>query len=623
MGKRQRLPWWKTRTVVTGLSAAVILALVAVVALQAQVPMSTVGTTTTIKNMESNNDAVAAGSSTRRLSMARKIIVYASLPTTSPQQEQDQQSLVARKQQQDLMAFTQPSDTAIVLEPIYLNLDQQRDFVESNNCGATALAKFNQLVQQKQEHLATEVWKYCALKATKGGADAVAYIDSASPLVASLPHFLSTLRSDMSVAVLGDAYFPSSIHGSLLVLQSDDQVRIADRMLTVLLDTSVEALEASPLLIPRTLHALIAAQAVEQGGDLSLKAGKNGDAWYLLEQKCHVDPLRRSNTEQSSSSWTDSQSYRLNHHCPAKAGYCCFILDQAATMGETIMMTRHPLLPFQKLPVDTVKPYNAGAGHYEEDELPFIATIQEKIYPRAHEPLVTPNFFDVLLANDCLPSDDTCTKCLREKSGADCKSCLKACPCYCRTLCHEKVDPKFVSKQLTVSPPLFARDPNRLIPRIIHQTWFEELSREKYPNMSRLVESFRLSGWEYKFYADEDAASFLSTHFPAEVREAYDALIPGAFKADLFRYCVLLIHGGVYADVDIMLESALDLSVAPDVGFMVPIDEVSGNALFMFVECVVFLQGCCCDWYHLTCNYVFNDSLVHLSIEECAYGMDS
>jgi hypothetical protein len=589
MGKRQRLSWWKTRPAVAGVSAVVILALVAFVALQAQV-----GTTTTIQNMESDSNAAVAGSNTRRLSMARKITVYASLPTTSPQQEQDQQSLVARKQHQDLMTSTHPSDTtAIVLEPIYLNLDQQRHFVESNNCGATALAKFNQLVERQQEHLATEVWKYCALKETKG-ADAVAYIDSASPLVTSLPRFLSTLRSDMSVAVLGDAYFPSSIHGSLLVLQSNDQVHIADRMLTVLLDTSVEALEASPLLIPRTLHALIAAQVVEQGGDPSLRAGKNGDAWYLLEQKCHVDPLRRSNTEQSSSSWTDSQSYRLNHHCPAKAGYCCFILDQAQMMGETILMTRHPLLPFQKLPLDAVKPYNTGAGHYQEDELPFIATIQEEIYPRAQEPLVTPNFFDVLLANDCLPSNDSCSKCLREKSGADCKSCLKACPCYCKTLCHEKVDSKFVSKQLTISPPLFARDPNRLIPRIIHQTWFEELSRDKYPNMSRLVESFRLSGWEYKFYADEDAASFLSTHFPAEVREAYDALIPGAFKADLFRYCVLLIHGGVYADVDIMLESALDLSVAPDVGFMVPIDEVSPIQYSCLSS--VRLRILCFDW---------------------------
>jgi hypothetical protein len=602
MGKRQHLPWWRTRFVVTGFSAAVILALVAVVALQAQVPTAT---TTTVRNIE--NDALA-GSSTRRLTMARKITVYASSPAVSPQQEQDQQNPVARKQQQDLMASD--TGTVVVLEPIYLNLDQQRDFVKSNNCGETALERFNQLVQRQQEHLATEVWKYCALKETKG-ADAVAYIDSASPLVVSLPDFLSKVGSDKSVAVLGDAYFPRSIHGSLLVLRPDDQVHIADRMLTVLLDTSVQALEASPLLIPRTLYALITAQALEQGGDPSLKAGENGNAWYLLEQKCHVDPLRRSNSEQSSSSWTDSQSYRLNHHCPAKAGYCCFVLDQARMMSETILMTRHPLLPFQKLPVDAVKPYNVGAGHYQEDEMPFISTIQEKIYPRPREPPVTPNFFDMLLANDCLPSDIQCSKCLREKTGADCKSCLKACPCYCKTLCVEKVDTKFVSKQLTISPPLFARDPDRLIPRVIHQTWFEELSREKYPNMSRLVESFRLSGWEYKFYADEDAASFLSTHFPAEVREAYDALLPGAFKADLFRYCVLLIHGGVYADVDIMLESALDLSVPPDVGFMVPIDEVSDNSVFCrvcvcknVVEIVIISHAIIC----------FNNSLAHLSI---------
>jgi len=52
-------------------------------------------------------------------------------------------------------------------------------------------------------------------------------------------------------------------------------------------------------------------------------------------------------------------------------------------------------------------------------------------------------------------------------------------------------------------------------------------------------------------------------------------LIPGAYKADLFRYCVLLIHGGVYADVDVLLESNLDVAIQPDVGFMVPFDGVS------------------------------------------------
>ena len=104
------------------------------------------------------------------------------------------------------------------------------------------------------------------------------------------------------------------------------------------------------------------------------------------------------------------------------------------------------------------------------------------------------------------------------------------------------------------------------------QTWFEPVTTEKYPNMSRLIESWKRSGWEYHFWDDTSAAEFLSLHFPPEVREAYESIIPGAFKADLFRYCVLLIMGGIYADMDVMLESNLDAAVPPDVGFMTPVD---------------------------------------------------
>jgi len=72
----------------------------------------------------------------------------------------------------------------------------------------------------------------------------------------------------------------------------------------------------------------------------------------------------------------------------------------------------------------------------------------------------------------------------------------------------------------------------------------------------------------------EDAERFLETHFPVEIVQAYRALIPGALKADLFRYCALLIHGGVYADVDLLLESNLDAAIRPDIGFAVPKDAV-------------------------------------------------
>jgi len=124
-----------------------------------------------------------------------------------------------------------------------------------------------------------------------------------------------------------------------------------------------------------------------------------------------------------------------------------------------------------------------------------------------------------------------------------------------------------------------------LIPKIIHQTYFEPVTKEKYPNFSRLVESWKQSSWDYNFYNDEDARTFLSSHFPPEVREAYDALIPGAYKADLFRYCILLIHGGIYADVDVLLSVDLDKLVENDVGFMVPVDEVKFCFLYgLFVH---------------------------------------
>ena len=36
---------------------------------------------------------------------------------------------------------------------------------------------------------------------------------------------------------------------------------------------------------------------------------------------------------------------------------------------------------------------------------------------------------------------------------------------------------------------------------------------------------------------------------------------------------MLLIRGGVYADIDVLIETNLDDAIADDVGFMTPIDE--------------------------------------------------
>lgn len=449
------------------------------------------------------------------------------------------------------------ADSPAVSQHVFMDSSQQYDYLQTHVCVAGVAERHEEFTNNQLHHFALELWKYCALYNTGG-----LYLDAESPMLTSVEDLV---LKQSNIAVWGDSSFTQTLHGSLLLLR-EPKSPVANNMLQVLMETPLETLDATPLLIPRALFDLVQAQV-----PATLSVGGNANDWWLLSLQCSIDPLRTQGQDLISSWRPDT--LRLTYHCPIQSGYCCHVADPKS--HDVVLMTRHPLLPFQVLPpLDKLpRPYNAEAGHFNHDEIPFIATIQEKVLPKPQEAPLTPNFFDILVQNDCLPADFACSNCLRKKTGATCETCKKECACYCKTLCKVPVEEKRVSKEWTVLPPLYSRDPARIVPRIIHQTWFEDVTAEKYPNMSRLIESFKASGWEYQFYTDDVAQNFLSTHFPLEVREAYDALRPGAFKADLFRYCVLLIHGGVYADMDVMLESNLDAAVAPDIGFMVPIDE--------------------------------------------------
>lgn len=145
-------------------------------------------------------------------------------------------------------------------------------------------------------------------------------------------------------------------------------------------------------------------------------------------------------------------------------------------------------------------------------------------------PLQQQNFYDIVQENGLASKE--CMTCLQKrdrKTPRDCTSCASNCSGYCNLLCKATVTPKVVTKSIVVKPP--RRTGNaRLIPRIIHQTYYETIDPTKYPNWSRFVKSFELSGWDYRFYTDEMIEQFLKTHFPQEVFEAYTALVPGAFK---------------------------------------------------------------------------------------------
>ena len=74
--------------------------------------------------------------------------------------------------------------------------------------------------------------------------------------------------------------------------------------------------------------------------------------------------------------------------------------------------------------------------------------------------------------------------------------------------------------------------------------------------------------WEYHFFDNKACRDFIKEHFPKKVLDAYDALIPGAYKADLWRYCVLYIHGGVYCDIKQELLINLNKVISSDVEFL-------------------------------------------------------
>lgn len=77
-------------------------------------------------------------------------------------------------------------------------------------------------------------------------------------------------------------------------------------------------------------------------------------------------------------------------------------------------------------------------------------------------------------------------------------------------------------------------------------------------NNIKLVKSF-YPNHRHVLYTNTSMRSFIGEHFDEEVLWAFDYLNPYAYKADLGRYCILYILGGVYIDVGIRLNGPLML----------------------------------------------------------------
>lgn len=87
-----------------------------------------------------------------------------------------------------------------------------------------------------------------------------------------------------------------------------------------------------------------------------------------------------------------------------------------------------------------------------------------------------------------------------------------------------------------------------VIPLHIYSTWS---TKDLPPKMKETVELVKQINpeFEHHLFDDTDCHTFIKDHFPKEILMAYEALAPSAYKADLWRYCVMYIHGGIYIDI--------------------------------------------------------------------------
>jgi hypothetical protein len=85
------------------------------------------------------------------------------------------------------------------------------------------------------------------------------------------------------------------------------------------------------------------------------------------------------------------------------------------------------------------------------------------------------------------------------------------------------------------------------MPRLVHVTYGSHVLKHH-----KLLAAALGSSYTFHYYNDTEAEQYMRTKCPRYV-DAYDCMLPGAYKSDIFRYCVLLNDGGMYLDNDLVL----------------------------------------------------------------------
>lgn len=114
------------------------------------------------------------------------------------------------------------------------------------------------------------------------------------------------------------------------------------------------------------------------------------------------------------------------------------------------------------------------------------------------------------------------------------------------------------------------------------------LFRKKTGTLDLNIQSFKTCypSAEYTLYNNRTVCKIIANNFDKDVLDAYNQLVPYAYKADLARYCILYLKGGVYSDISHLhinpmnIEENTELVFFRDIAFIHPAFAVSNAVIY-------------------------------------------
>lgn len=125
-------------------------------------------------------------------------------------------------------------------------------------------------------------------------------------------------------------------------------------------------------------------------------------------------------------------------------------------------------------------------------------------------------------------------------------------PCRIYELFDDLIEDKKVPNKIlrTVDAPVSN------IPADVYMSWKSNMVP---PKMYEVIMENVRENPEFNFYiySDEECRKYIADNYDKDVLWAFDTLKPGAYKSDLWRYCILYNKGGIYMDIKFKIFNSL------------------------------------------------------------------